>query len=245
MPQRHRDAYPPEFKTKLVAFVLAGRSPEELADEFEPSGQTICNWVRQAQLDAGDRKDGLTTDERQEIARLRKRVKQLEIEREILSKATAWFARESMDRSDLRIHEGVPGHVSGPHDEPRTEGFGKRFYAWMKRSPSEHAQSDVLLGDRTEAISRCSRSTYGRPRIHAELVDEGIRISGKRVAWLMRNRSVCVLCAARRQLRQSAIVTQSRHLISSSVASQPMLPINYGSPISRTFPCGAVSCTSP
>jgi len=54
-------------------------------------------WVRQAQLDAGDRKDGLTTDERQEIGRLRKRVKQLEMEREILSKATAWFAPESME----------------------------------------------------------------------------------------------------------------------------------------------------
>jgi transposase len=43
MPQRHRDAYPPEFKTKLVALVLASRSPDELADEFEPSGQTIRN----------------------------------------------------------------------------------------------------------------------------------------------------------------------------------------------------------
>ena len=61
----------------------------------------------------------------------------------------------------------------------------------MKRSPSEHAQSDVLLGDRIEAISRRSRWTYGRPRKDAELVDEGIRISGKRVARLMRNRSIC------------------------------------------------------
>ena len=65
------------------------------------------------------------------------------------------------------------------------------FYAWMKRSPSEHAQSDLLLGDRIEAISRRSRWTYGRPRKDAELVDEGIRISGKRVARLMRNRSIC------------------------------------------------------
>jgi len=97
MPQRHRDAYPLEFKTKLVALVLAGRTPEELADEFEPSGQTIRNWVRQAQINAGDRSDGLTTEDRQEMARLRKRVKQLEMEREILSKATAWFARESME----------------------------------------------------------------------------------------------------------------------------------------------------
>jgi len=65
------------------------------------------------------------------------------------------------------------------------------FYAWVKRSPSEHAQYDLLLADRIEAISRRSRSTYGRPRIHAELVDEGVRISGKRVARLMRNRSIC------------------------------------------------------
>jgi len=69
MPQHHRDVYPPEFKTKPVALVLAGRSTEELADEFEFSGQTIRNWVRQAQLDAGDRKDVLTSEERQEMAR--------------------------------------------------------------------------------------------------------------------------------------------------------------------------------
>ncbi len=56
---------------------------------------------------------------------------------------------------------------------------------------SEHARSDELLGDRIEAISRRSRSTYGRPRIHAELADEGIRIGGKRVARLMRKRRIC------------------------------------------------------
>jgi transposase len=97
MPQRHRDAYPREFKRKLVELVLAGRSPEELADEFEPTAQSIRNWVKQSQLDSGDRKDGLTSDERVEMARLRKRVKQLEMERDILSKAAAWFARESTD----------------------------------------------------------------------------------------------------------------------------------------------------
>lgn len=65
------------------------------------------------------------------------------------------------------------------------------FYAWLLRSPSEHAQTDLLLGDRIEAISLRSRSTYGRPRIHAELADEGIRVGGKRIARLMRNRSIC------------------------------------------------------
>ncbi|MBC5805692.1 MAG: IS3 family transposase [Candidatus Eremiobacteraeota bacterium] len=64
------------------------------------------------------------------------------------------------------------------------------FYAWLLRLPSEHARSDVVLGDRIEAISRRSRSTYGRPRIHAELADEGIRVGGKRVARLMRDRNI-------------------------------------------------------
>jgi len=97
MPKRHRDAYPPEFKSKLVALVLAGRTPEELAKEFEPSNVTIRNWVKQSQLDSRSRNDGLTSDEQAEMARLRKRVKQLELEREILSKAAAWFARENTD----------------------------------------------------------------------------------------------------------------------------------------------------
>ncbi len=79
----HRDAYPPEFKNKLVALVLGGRSPEEFAKEFEPSSVTIRNRVKQARLDGGTRNDGLTIDERAEMTRLRKRVKHLELEREI------------------------------------------------------------------------------------------------------------------------------------------------------------------
>lgn len=64
------------------------------------------------------------------------------------------------------------------------------FYAWLHRPPSRHALIDLQLGDRIEAIHRRSRSTYGRPRIHAELIEEGIRVSGKRVARLMRERSI-------------------------------------------------------
>lgn len=62
------------------------------------------------------------------------------------------------------------------------------FYAWRKRSPSQHRQADTLLADRIEAIHHRSRSTYGRPRIHAELREEGIAISSKRIARLMRER---------------------------------------------------------
>jgi putative transposase len=64
------------------------------------------------------------------------------------------------------------------------------YYAWCKRPPSAHQQTDVLLGDRIEAIYRRSHWTYGRARIHDDLKDEGIRVSGKRVARLMRERGV-------------------------------------------------------
>ncbi len=64
------------------------------------------------------------------------------------------------------------------------------FYAWSKRLPSPHRQADTLLGDRIEAIHRRSRSTYGRPSIHAELREEGIAVSNKRIARLMRERHI-------------------------------------------------------
>ena len=79
----------------MIELVRAGRSPEELSKEFEPSAQAIRNWVAQADRDEGRRSDGLTDAERSELARLRRENKQLRLEREILSKAAAWFARET------------------------------------------------------------------------------------------------------------------------------------------------------
>jgi transposase len=79
----------------LLELVGAGRSPESLAKEFEPSAQTIRTWMKQAERDAGHRTDGLTTPERDELTRLRRELRQVKLEREILSKATAWFARET------------------------------------------------------------------------------------------------------------------------------------------------------
>ena len=92
---RHRSPYPPEFKARIVELVRAGKTPEQLEKEFEPTAQSIRNWVAQAERDAGKRTDGLTTEEREELRRLRRENKQLRVEREILSKAAAWFARET------------------------------------------------------------------------------------------------------------------------------------------------------
>jgi transposase len=94
MPRR-RTPYPAEFRQQMVALVRAGRTPEELSREFEPTAQAIRNWVRQSDLDAGRRADGLTTAELEELRRLRRENRQLREEREILAKAAAWFARET------------------------------------------------------------------------------------------------------------------------------------------------------
>ena len=92
---RYRKPYPEEFKTKLVALVREGRTPEELARQFEPTAQAIRKWVGQADRDEGRREDGLTTTEREELQRLRRENERLREEREILKKAAAWFAQET------------------------------------------------------------------------------------------------------------------------------------------------------
>jgi len=93
---RTRPPYSPEFRQQIVELVRAGRTPEELAREFEPSSQTIRNWVQQSGgLAEGQREDVLTGAEREELRRLRRENRQLREEREILAKAAAWFARET------------------------------------------------------------------------------------------------------------------------------------------------------
>ena len=93
--RRKQRIYPPEFRQQLLELVQAGRTPEELSREFEPSGQTIRNWMQHAARDRGTRPEGLTNAEREEMQQLRRENRRLKQERDILSKAAAWFARET------------------------------------------------------------------------------------------------------------------------------------------------------
>jgi transposase len=92
---RGRQPYPLEFRRQMVDLVRAGRTPEELAQEFEPTAKAIRNWVKQSDLEEGRLEESLTSAEREELRRLRREVRQLREEREILAKAAAWFARET------------------------------------------------------------------------------------------------------------------------------------------------------
>ena len=99
-----RPVYTPEFRRRMIELVRAGQAPEALARKFDPSAPTIRNWVKQADLDEGRRTDGLTTEEREELVRLRRETRVLREEREILKKAAAWFAKETDTNPAKRSH---------------------------------------------------------------------------------------------------------------------------------------------
>jgi transposase len=96
---KSRKAYPPEFRQQIVELYHAGRTTTELSQDFGAHAQSIRNWVAWAKRDADKSgwSDGekLASSEREELTRLRRENRQLRVEREILSKATAWFAREA------------------------------------------------------------------------------------------------------------------------------------------------------
>lgn len=94
-PTMAKRVYPPEFRANVLELIRSGKTANAVAREYEISRQTITNWLKQDDLDSGRRSDGLTTAEQAENARLRKRVRELEVERDILKKAAAWFARET------------------------------------------------------------------------------------------------------------------------------------------------------
>jgi len=92
---KFRVPYPPEFRRQMVELARSGRTPEELSREFEPTAQSIWNWVRQAGRDGGARKEGgVSSPEPEELTKLRRENHRLRQERDILAKAAAWFARE-------------------------------------------------------------------------------------------------------------------------------------------------------
>lgn len=92
---KSKPAYPEQFRREALELVRGGRSIPDVASSLGVSPQSLRNWKRQDDRDQGERHDGLTSVERQELKELRKRVKRLEQERDILKRATALFARES------------------------------------------------------------------------------------------------------------------------------------------------------
>ena len=95
---KSKPPYPEQFRREAVELVRPGRSIPDVAESLGMSAQSLRNWVRREQLDRRERDDGLTSAEREELRELRRRVRRLEQERDILKRATALFARETETR---------------------------------------------------------------------------------------------------------------------------------------------------
>ncbi len=97
MAKRKRRAFTPEFKAEAVRLCRVGdRTVRQVASDLDLTETALREWVKRAEIDAGKGPpDALTTVERDELRELRKRVKRLEMEREILKKAAAFFAKEN------------------------------------------------------------------------------------------------------------------------------------------------------
>ena len=95
---RTRPAYPPEFWREAIELLRQGRTPGELSKSLGVSPQTLRNWRRQDQVDRHERDDGLTSDEREELRRLRRENARLKQERDLLKRAAAFFAKETEPR---------------------------------------------------------------------------------------------------------------------------------------------------
>ena len=90
--------YPAQFRQQILELARIGRTPAELSREFGPTAQSIANWIAQDGRDRGEPlpgKEGLSTPEREELICLRRQLRQVQMERDILAKATAWFAGKS------------------------------------------------------------------------------------------------------------------------------------------------------
>jgi transposase len=93
--RRFQAAYPPESKWQMFELVRSGPTTEGLSREFEPTAQSIANWIREAERDTGKRLDGAIGAERDELNWFRRENQRPREERDVLAKAAAWFAREN------------------------------------------------------------------------------------------------------------------------------------------------------
>ncbi|MHB1855301.1 MAG: transposase [Acidimicrobiales bacterium] len=94
-PVRRRGRYPREFRRDVATLVIdQGRTAAEVAREMNLVEQTVASWVRQERVDRGER-EGLSTEEREELVKLRREVKRLSTERELLKRAVAFWVKES------------------------------------------------------------------------------------------------------------------------------------------------------
>jgi putative transposase len=189
VPTGHR-SYSPEFRAEAIRLIREGeRNAEQLARVLGCSAQSIRNWVRQADLDAGRRRDGLTTAERLELRRLRAENRVLHMEQDLLQ-TSGGLRRDGQRPDPVTVFRFIEAEKDRLPIAFLCRCLGvspSGYYAWRRRHPSRRAGADAALTERIRQIHAASHSVYGAPRVHAQLAEAyGIHCSRKRVARLMR-----------------------------------------------------------
>src|SRR5215208_521929 len=192
--------YSKEFRAEAVRLLRSsGRSIPQLARELGCSEQSLRNWSRQVDVDAGDA-EGLTTDEREELRRLRR--EEPDPRRGARHPEKSGGLLRQGQRDPVRIF-GFIAAKKAEHSISimcRVLGVSRSgFHAWQGRKPSARAVEDQRLTVRIAEIHERFRGVYGSPRIHAELVfADGERLGRKRVERLMRAGGISGLHRRRR-----------------------------------------------
>ena len=185
---RTRSPYPEQFRREAVELAKkSGRPMREIAKDLGVTEQSLRNWVKQTEVDAG-RAHGVSSEEKVELRRLRRENWILREEREILRKSRGLLRHR--ERADPVAAFWFIAAEKANHKVAtmcRVLGVSRAgFYAWERRAPCDRALSDAWLTERIRVIHKKSRGTYGSRRIHAELrLEHGIRVGKKRVERLM------------------------------------------------------------
>jgi putative transposase len=158
---RTRPPYPEEFRREAIRLARLGDKPHSrLARDLGISDVTLRNWLKEEKTSRGERPGGLSSDEREELKRLR----------EVYSLIAA-------EKTNFPV-----AGMCGVLGVSRTG-----FHKWERRAPADRALGDAWLIEKIKRIYEDSRGVYGAPRIHAELrMDHGLRVGRKRVGRLMK-----------------------------------------------------------
>jgi len=189
MERRKRRAFTKAYKAEVVELVRkGGKSVGGIAKELDLTETAVRAWVRQAEVDAGRGPAGaLTTEEREELSRLRREVQTLRMEREILKNDGLLRQGEQVRFAFVAVEKALyPVRLLCRCLEVSRAGF----YAWQRRPISARAREDAGLCVEIAVSHTESRRTYGSPRILRDLRERGRRVSRKRVARLMRQQGL-------------------------------------------------------
>lgn len=184
-PQRRpRRSFDDDFKAQAIRLVLdEGKSVGAVARDLDLTESALRQWVERARADRSGGRTGLTTAEREELAKLRKENRELRMERDIL-KSRGLLREAPSVRFAWIATEKATSPLSALCRVLRVTRGG--FYAWQRRPAPPHARRDAELDVHIRALFTRARQRYGSPRIHEDLREAGHRVSRKRVVRLMR-----------------------------------------------------------